>query len=194
MPPRPPIVLLLLALALQGSGCGIFETRTPEEPEQVSSNFVPPTEPSIVFTNMTNAIGDLNSVNYMRSFADSSAFQFDASPVARTRFAALFQTWNREAEQRWFETMKSRLPAGTSPSLTLTIDQQSLGTDSVVVDATYRLQVPHQSASYPTAAQGRAQFALAPDRNRNWSITRWIDLPNSQNDFTWSEMKGEFAQ
>jgi hypothetical protein len=179
-------------------GCGIFETRAPDEPEQASSNFVPPTEPSIVFTNMASALRDLNTVNYMRSFADSStsgsAFFFDASPVARTRFAALFLAWSRELEQQYFENMKSRLPAGTAPSLTLTLDQQSIGSDSVVVEATYHLQVPHQLASVPQIARGKAQFALTADRNRNWVIVRWVDLPNTQNEYTWSELKGEFAQ
>ena len=97
-------------------------------------------------------------------------------------------------EQQYFENLRSRLSSGSVPSLVLSIDQQTIGADSALVEATYQLTVPHQLTSFPQTARGRAQFTLKPDETSNWYITRWIDFPNLQNDFTWSEMKGEFAQ
>lgn len=197
-PVRSLLGVLLFGIVLGGTGCGLFETRTPEEPEQTSSNYQAPTDASIVFENMKSAFQDLNTVNYVKSFADSTTtsldFSFEPSPAGRSRFAALFQVWDRSMEQQYFENLKSRLPAGSVPSLVLSIDRETISVDSTLVEATYQLTVPHQQTSFPQTARGRAQFTLRLDQGGYWYITRWIDLANAQNDFTWSEMKGEFAQ
>ena len=195
----PWLLPAILVLSLLGSSCGIFETRDPEPPSQTSSNFVPPTEPSIVFSNMATAFRDLNSLNYLRSFADSTtngrSFSFEPTPQARSKYGGVFFNWSRESEQRYFENLKSKVPGGSSATLTfdvLTI--QSLQSDSAQYEATYRLNVQHTVANVAKEARGRAQFFLMADRSRNWVILRWVDVTDNAASFTWSDLKGEFGQ
>lgn len=189
----------LLVLVWQFFGCGIFDTRDPESPAQSSASYIPPTEPGIVFTNMMNAFRELNAVNYTRSFADSSTagrhYSFEPTPQARSRYAAVFAGWTRQSEQRFFENAKSRIPSGATASLEfLSLVAQSIPSDSVQYDATYRLMIPHTQSNLPREARGRAIFSMVADRSRNWVIWRWVDIAIAQNDVTWSDLKGEFGQ
>ncbi len=186
-------------LCLCQFACGIFETRSPESPSQTSSNFIPPTEPSIVFSNMINAFRDLNSVNYLRSFADSTtanrSFTFEPTPEAQSRYGSVFLNWTKQSEQQYFENMKSKISSGSTASLEfLTLSAQSIQSDSAQYEATYRLNVPHSQTNIPQQAQGRSQFYMIADKSRNWVIWRWVDVSITQNDFTWSDLKGAFGR
>jgi hypothetical protein len=186
-------------LATAQFACNIFETRTPEPPSQSSSTYIPATEPSLVFQNISNAFRDLNSLNYIKSFADSSTagrgFSFEPTPQAKVKYAGVFLTWSRQSEQQYFENLRSRMATGSTPTLVFqTLSVQSLQSDSAQYEATYTLTAQHTIASVPKQATGKAQFFLLADRSRNWVIWRWVDVPTGSNDFTWSDMKGEFAQ
>jgi hypothetical protein len=186
-------------LVLTQLACNIFETREPEPPTQSSSTFEPATEPSFVFSNMTNAFADLNSVNYLKSFADSSSagrsFSFEPTQQAKIKYGGVFLTWNRQSEQQYFENLRSKIPSGSTATLLFEPPTlQSLQSDSAQYEVTYRLTVPHTVATLPTVATGKAQFLLIADRSRNWVIWRWIDLTTSTSTFSWSDLKGEFGQ
>ncbi len=192
-------VTIFFPFFLVFAGCGIFDTREPDSPSQTSSSYLPPTEPAIVFTNMTNAFRDLNAVNYARAFADSSTanrnYSFEPTPQARLRYGAVFVNWTRQSEQQFFENTKSKVPSGTVPSLEfLTLVAQSIQSDSAQYEATYRLNIPHTQSNIPKEARGRAIFSMVADKSRNWVIWRWVDIAIAQNDFTWSDFKGEFGQ
>ena len=191
-------IFSLITLAALGA-CNIFETRTPESPSQTSANFVPATEPSLVFSNMTNAFRDLNSVNYAKSFADSStagrSFSFEPTPSAKIKYGSLFFSWTKQSEQQYFENLRSKIPSGSTATLVFqSLTVQSLQSDSAQYEATYTLTAPHTVATVPTQATGKSQFFLLADRSRNWVIWRWIDLPTGTNTFAWSDLKGEFGQ
>ncbi len=185
--------------ALTLVACNIFETRTPEPPSQSSSNFVPATDPSIVFSNMTNAFHDLNSVNYVKSFADSSTaghnFSFEPTQEATVKYGGVFLTWNRQSEQQYFENMRSKIPSGSTATLVWeSLTAQSLQSDSAEYEATYSLTAPYTVATLPTQATGKAQFLLIADKSGNWVIWRWIDITTSTSAFSWSDLKGAFGQ
>jgi hypothetical protein len=193
------LLALLLLLASTHIACNLFETRDPEPPSQSSSTFIPATDPSLVFSNMTNAFRDMNSVNYLKSFADSSSagrnFSFEPTQQARIKYGGAFLTWNRQSEQQYFENLRSKIPAGSVATLVFeSLTVQSLQSDSAQYEATYRLNVPHTVATLPTQATGKAQFLLVADRSRNWVIWRWIDLTTSTSTFSWSDLKGAFGQ
>jgi len=196
---KPYGTVLVLIITATQLGCNIFETRDPEAPSQSSSNYIPPTEPSLVFSNMINAFRDMNSVNYLKSFADSStsgrSFGFDPTPQAKLKYGGVFLNWTKQSEQQYFENVRSKIPGGSSASLAFdALTVQSLQSDSAQYEATYRLTVQHSVANIPREAQGRAQFFLLADRSRNWVVWRWIDIPTSTSTFTWSDFKGEFGQ
>lgn len=188
--------LMLVAVA---AGCNIFDTRDPEPPSQSSSSYVPATEPSIVFSNMANAFRDLNSLNYLKSFADSSTsgrgFSFEPTPQAKVKYTGVFLLWNRQSEQQYFDNLRSKITSGSAAVLVFqTLSAQSLQSDSAQYEATYSLTVPHTVAAVPKVVSGKAQFFLLADRSRNWVIWRWIDLPTGTSNAAWSDLKGEFAQ
>jgi hypothetical protein len=193
------LLALGFLLALTQVACNIFETREPESPSQSSSTFVPATDPSLVFSNVTNAFKDLNSVNYIKSFADSSSagrsFSFEPTQQAKIKYGGVFLTWNRQSEQQYFENLRSKIPSGAAATLSFeSLTVQSLQSDSAQYEATYRLTVPHTVATLATVATGKAQFLLIADRSRNWVIWRWIDLTTSTSTFSWSDLKGAFGQ
>lgn len=196
-PKVPHLAGLLLIVVLLG--CNIFETRDPEPPSQSSSSYVPATEPSLVFSNMSNAFRDLNSLNYVKSFADSSTsgrgFSFEPTPQAKVKYTGVFLLWNRQSEQQYFDNMRSRIQSGSTATLVFqSLSVQSLQSDSAQYEATYTLTVPHSVAAVSKAATGKAQFFLLADRSRNWVIWRWVDLPTGTSNAAWSDLKGEFAQ
>jgi hypothetical protein len=186
-------------VAATQSACNIFETRDPEPPSQSGSTFVPATDPSLVFSNLTSAFHDLNSVNYVKSLADSTSagrnFSFEPTQAAKVKYGGVFLTWNRQSEQQYFENLRSKIPTGSGATLSFeSLTVQSLQSDSAQYEATYRLTVPHTVATLPTEATGKAQFFLIADRSRNWVIWRWIDLTTSTSTFSWSDLKGAFGQ
>lgn len=196
---HPRLIIVGFGLAASLIACNIFETRTPEPPSQSSSTFVPATEPSLVFSNMSNAFRDLNSLNYIKSFADSTtagrSFSFEPTPQAKVKYGGVFLFWNRQSEQQYFENLRSKIPSGSTASLVFqTLTAQSIQSDSAQYEATYTLTAPHSVASVPKLATGKAQFLLLADRSRNWVIWRWIDEPTGTSSFTWSDLKGEFGQ
>ena len=148
---------------------------------------------------MSNAFRDLNSLNYMKSFADSStagrSFSFEPTPQAKVKYGGVFLFWNRQSEQQYFENLRSKITSGSTASLVFqTLTAQSIQSDSAQYEATYTLTAPHSVASVPKQATGKAQFLLLADRSRSWVIWRWIDVPTTSSTFTWSDLKGEFGQ
>jgi hypothetical protein len=197
--PRKMIVVIGIMLCLGVVSCNLFETRTPDEPSEQSSNYIPPTTPELVFQNMVNAFHDMNYVNYLNSFADTVSsdfvFTFEPTQQARNRYYDSFNEWTKLSEQKYFTALQSKLQTGASLTLEfLTLTQQGIASDSIQYEATYRLTVPHIQSNIPTQVQGSAQFFLVADRKRNWVIRRWDDFAQNQNDSTWSDLKGLLAQ
>lgn len=189
--------MVLAAVVL--ASCNIFETRTPEAPAQTSSNYSPPINASDVFDNMQNAFSDLNTVNYLKSFSDSTTsgrtYVFEPSPQARSQYIGVFLNWTKQSEQQYFDNMKSKIVTGSAASLTFNLSPTSIQPDSAQYDVDYQLTIPHTQANTPMVFQGRAQFYLIRDPvSSTWSIWRWIDFRDAQNDAGWSDLKGAFAQ
>lgn len=178
--------------------CDLFKTRTPEEPSQVSSNYVPPTDPSLVFQNMVYAFQDMNSVNYVRSFADTmnSAyfFVFEPTATARSNNPGVFVNWTKQSESQYFENIRAKLQSGSIHSLEFSSLTEHTTPDSVQYDATYQLIIsvqPHDTIR----VKGRAQFVLIMDRSGSWAVRYWLDIsPPNSTDSTWSDLKARFAQ
>jgi hypothetical protein len=181
------------------TSCNIFETRNPESPAQTSSNYNPPINASDVFDNMQYAFSDMNTVNYLKSFSDSStsgrAYRFEPSPQARSQYIGVFLNWTRQSEQQYFDNMRSKIAAGSTPSLSFSLNPISIQSDSAQYEADYQLTIPHTQANIPKSFQGQAQFYLIKDPVSSiWTIWRWVDIGEAQNDSTWSDLKGAFAQ
>jgi hypothetical protein len=196
---RQCTTLTLLLASVLFVSCNIFETRTPESPAQTSANYNPPINASDVFDNLQFAFQDLNTVNYLKSFSDSTTagrtFQFDPSPQARSQYVGVFISWTKQSEQQYFDNMRSKIPSGSAASLTFSLSPISIQSDSAQYDAEYQLSIPHTQTNIPKVFQGRSQFFLIKDpTSSTWSIRQWIDFRDAQNDVGWSDLKGAFAQ
>ena len=191
--------MLAVVGALALSSCNIFETRTPESPAQTSSNYNPPINASDVFDNMQYAFSDLNTVNYLKPFSDSGSagrtFDFEPSAQARSQYIGVFLNWTKLSEQQYFDNMRSKIPSGSAPSVSFTLNAVSIQSDSAQYDADYQMTIPHTQANIPKVFQGRGQFFLIRNPvSSTWTIWRWIDFRDAQNDPGWSDLKGAFAQ
>jgi hypothetical protein len=191
-------IIALVLLTAGMLGCSLFDTRDPENPVQSSASYDPPTTVDIVFENIVSSFQDLNSVNYARSFADSSfagrSFLFEPTSQASSQHSGVFASWTKMAEQQYFDNFKVQLQPGAVPVLIITPTSESPGADSAFVEGTYQLSIPHTITGVPQSATGRFQFYLLRDSRQYWVIWRWVDLANQSADFTWSDFKGTFGQ
>lgn len=194
---HPWIMYLWMGGVVLIQGCDLFNTRTPQKPSETGSSFVPPTSPSIVIDNLTNAISELNTENYISCFVDSTfstyRFLFQAAQGTQTAYGALFHDWNISSERTYFNNLRSRIPTGGESALIFTDARfESIQADSAVYTATYTLIVQHTVQGVPQQAQGTLLFLMSLDRNNNWAIYRWIDNKTG-NDFSWSDLKARFS-
>jgi hypothetical protein len=189
---------LSLALALLVSGCGIFETRTPEAPQEGRSDFQPPTSPDIVVQNLVSAIADRDVNNYLACLSDTTfgarSFRFLPSTNAARQYESIFQAWEKNSEQYYFNNLTSQ--SNTSSSSALILSSETLlpqGSDSAYYSANYTLLWPNKVSGNPQQVQGNLQFYLGVDRSSSWSIYRWVDSGIGDS-LTWSDLKARFSQ
>jgi len=178
--------------------CQLFKTREPELPTEVSgrSNWKQPITPDITLENLRNAIYDRNTENYIRCFVDANFsdrnFKFIPTQEAQIQYPEIFRNWNLNDERNYFNNLKSNVPSNGTSDLYLSGSFQSLGTDSAVYYGFYLVSFQHTIKDIPQSAKGNLQFYLAPDRNGNWVIYKWIDV-KIENEFSWSELKAKFT-
>jgi hypothetical protein len=183
-----------LLLAIFFLSCGIFEPRDPEPPEQSSFNFTPATVPSIVLSNLKNAVSQKNVENYIRNFSDSAvtgrAFVFVPSADASGIYPNV-REWTYADERGYFQNLVAK--ADGFSTLSLTAKDSLIGASQATYNLDYLLTFQHtDAATFPTTASGTLQFVLAPDAGNIWSIYHWSDFSNSS-EITWSSFKGKFG-
>jgi len=194
--PRSLNIVMGMALCLNLMSCDLFKTRSPEEPSQHSSNYIPPTDPSIVLQNMVNAFKDGDSFNYGQSFSEAS-FNFAPSSNAKSKYVIDWTAWNKQQEKNYFDKVQTELQNSSQVTLVFTQTSYGIPSDSCDVTTQYQLNVPLKNPGVVKTFKGLAQFQLVRDsKNGNWSIQKWIDSDpgSTASDSTWSDLKGAFAQ
>ncbi|MDH4069289.1 MAG: hypothetical protein OEV30_02580 [Ignavibacteria bacterium] len=188
------IVTVVLLCSLAVWGCGLFEPRDPEAPDQGGLDFVPATVPSVVISNLRNSIAQKNSDNYVRNFSDPAAtgrpFVFTPSVEASSVYPNV-REWTFMNEREYFQNLVAK--ADGFSSLTLTARDSVIGATEASYNYDYVLLFQHtDAATFPTTATGNLQFVLAPDAGNVWTIFSWNDFSTSE-DVTWSAFKGRFG-
>ncbi|RPI00923.1 MAG: hypothetical protein EHM64_16480 [Ignavibacteriae bacterium] len=192
--PRFVLILLVMICCLTVVSCNLFKTRTPAEPSQQSSNYIPPTDASLVLQNMVNAFQDRDVVNYTKSFS-GTLFSFEPATSARTRYGGELLNWDKTKEQQYFENVKNSLQANAIVTLTFTPITSTNFQDSCEIGTAYTLDVPHTKASVTKRFSGQSQFTIVRDPQIGyWYISRWVDIGANSSDSTWSDLKGAFAR
>lgn len=190
-------ILWTVPLTFFAFSCNLFETRDPEPPSQSATEFLPPTLPRDVITNLKSAIAQKSPENYVRSFADTSStgeeFRFIPSSTGNTSFPGVFIDWSRANEDAHFRDLLShKLSQNSFSNLSTVGDSYIPQGDSTVYTATYTLTFDHNVPPFPYFARGRLQFMLKRDRNGFWVITEWTDSQEIDTVITWTHFKGKF--
>ncbi|WP_337864974.1 hypothetical protein [Ignavibacterium sp.] len=193
--PKTLIQILFIIFVLFTSGCDLFNTRDPENPDENRANFQPPKQPSIVIENLKNSFNDKNTQNYILCFVDTlfvnKQFIFLPSSEAASTYAFLTQDWSLDAERRYFNSVISKVPKDFPMTLTFSDENySSLSGDTLIYSANYFINIPH-SSSEPKNYSGNLQFNMIRDDRSDWSIYYWKDT-RSSNLPSWSELKGIF--
>lgn len=194
--PRPLLLVAIVLYGILAGACDLFETRDPEPPTSGSTTFVPPTSPDIVLSNLENAVSEKSTENYIRCLVDTlnseRRFVFFPTASASGRYAATFADWSLQSERAWFAAMKAFAPKDASSSLDLQGSFAIIASDSAIYEGSYEMVYRHGITNVSETVRGTLQFVMHIDRNSVWSITRWTDIPRTD-ETSWSEWKGRFA-
>jgi hypothetical protein len=187
-----------LIAALFLSGCGLFDTRTPENPITAGSNFESPTTPTIVLRNLENALAASNAGDYRRCFSDTSqglpSFSFIPSNQGISAAPATFNSWGIIQEEQYIRNVFAELQDGQHCSVSFNpsnITQPIVG-DSVQFTATYVASFPHTRAGAERDVEGSLQFTLRKSQQNQWYIISWRDFDKDTKP-SWSVVKARFA-
>jgi hypothetical protein len=181
----------LIFFAIVFSACNIFQTRTPQPPQQGQSSFIPATSPDSVIANLENAIEEEVPENYVGCLSDSNFggrdYSFSPSSDVDRR---IFLNWTKTSEYSYFSNVKIHSLNSARPALILSSQNSQplgFGSDSVLFSANYTLLWPN--TNYPEQVRGSLQFYLGRNNGGVWSIYRWVDLKSDTT--TWSDLKAQ---
>jgi len=181
-----------LVFVLNFKGCGIFDTRDPENPETIRSTFLPPTSPEIVIENLSFAIQEKNSNNYTKCLSAES-FQYVPDSKSQLIYGQIFDSWNVLAEKRYLDNLISRTNPNSSSVLFIDNERLTqLTSDSAIFQADYIFVFQHHVVGIPVSAKGNINLTIATDSDDLFYIRRWEDFRQNDSDFTWSEFKANF--
>lgn len=175
------------------SGCGLRDVEAPVDPR---SNFVPPTSPDIVITNIQSAIIERNINNYISCFADSNfssrRFIYTADAASQSQYP-IFRFWSLNNERYYYTSLTSLTPTQSISNLLLSNITFSPSSDTAVFDADYVIRFEHTKQNVPRVFQGKFRFVMAADTRNLWSIHNWTDFKRTDADTTWSVLKANFS-
>lgn len=191
-----PLHILLLAVLV--AGCGLFETREPENPINAGSSFEPPTTPTVVLRNMEAALAATNANDYRKCFSDTSKglppFVFIPSTQGIAAAPTKFNQWGIVQEEEYIRNIFSELQQGgvcTVSFMPSEITAVPIG-DSVQFSASYKVSFPHTRVGAEREAEGLLHFTLRLSRQNEWYITSWQDIVKD-NKPSWSLIKARFV-
>jgi hypothetical protein len=187
---------LLSLLLLILSGCDLFTTRTPEDPEGTTGGWTFPSSPEIVTSNLEVSIGRRSSVDYLRSFisedVDSIFYEFKADPETVSNYPGIFEDWGIKHEQSFIDALFSNLPLDSLSELTLIIrEERPVSGDAWQLSADYELHVGHTRDEAPHYMEGALDFTLVRLTDGGWYISSWSDHRISGY-YCWSDLKARF--
>lgn len=187
------IIFSLLFILIEFNSCGIFETRNPQNPTNTRSNYVPPTTPAYVLTNLASSISDKNSANYMKCLYNG-LYQYIPDSKSQAIYGVIFSNWNINSEKYYLDNLIAQSDQNASSNLFLSGTSISqLSSDSAIASSDYIIVFQHNRANIPKSAIGNFRMTIKTDANSYFYISKWEDFRNNDSDFTWSELKANFS-
>lgn len=190
---RTGIFILVGIAGLMMWSCDLFSTRSTEPPTDSGSGWIPPTQVDQVFINMSQAITELNSDNYLRSFfgPDETQNSFLFIPNPSVVGWPSSEPWGYDEEKITIEYLFSLMSPDVPGYLQFDIGQSNPpygDEDSVWVTKPYSLLVPvtDPNQNIPQDVSGTAHFYLAKTSIGYWAIYRMEDVEGSP---SWTDLK-----
>ncbi len=184
--------MLSAVIIIYAEGCGIFDTRDPEPPENIRSTYIEPTSAEIVIQNLEFSILEKNSENYSKCIS-SQNFQYVPDARSLLLYEQIFQSWNPQAEKHYLDNLI--ISSSQNSSSVLFLDNERLTqitSDSATYQADYVFVFQHNKVNIPKSARGNLYITLASD-NDLFFIRKWEDYRQNDTNFTWSEFKANFS-
>jgi hypothetical protein len=194
-------IFLGILIYIFGFSCKTpFSTREPEKPEdQQRTNWIQPTNPTDVLTNLKNAIQDKNLTNYLNSFTNqpqnSRQFGYKPDNSALIRYPGVWTQWALEHEQTYITNVFHAIPNDSVVSLIYFDIKENPLPDSTVIIFDYELVVGHtrNTDQFPKKVMGNAEFRLSLNTDGFWVIYFWVD-DSFEGSSSWSDLKAAFIQ
>ena len=170
-----------------------LKTREVEPPVVGSSDWVSPTDYTILLGNMEQAVGDRNVQNYLRCFIQDS-FRYVPSTPSYTGNEILWDDWSLQDEQNWFNNVISDLGITSGNQVVFSeVDIQSFSSDSLRYIGDYDLVMNHRDTSLTVRFKGQLEFLMKVNEFNEWEISRWIDYETAI-DSSVSRLKLNYVQ
>ncbi len=186
-------IIILIAVIASVKGCGIFETRTPQQPVTVRSTYVPPTSPDLLITNLQYSIQEKNSDNYSKCISQAP-YLYVPDSRSQQIYGTIFQNWTPVSEKNYLNNLISQTDADATSALFLdNAVTTTITPDSVIYQADYIIVFQHNRANVPKSAIGNLTLTLRANENNLFYINKWEDFRRHDTDFTWSELKANFS-
>ncbi|HRP02322.1 MAG TPA: hypothetical protein PLE30_06710 [Candidatus Kapabacteria bacterium] len=192
------IFILILIIPLLNTSCDIFSTRSPEEPDNSGSTFIPPTEPAIVIQNFESALRNRHLDNYLKCLNNDNSninnkYAFIPSQNISTSFPSLFINWGIEEERRFFNSFKSNIDVDSVPILNW-LERKAIieNPDSAVFESDYNFYINFSDNNIPKQYNGKLRFVMISNLNGLWSISKWYDYNLNKSDtlqYSFSSLK-----
>ncbi len=184
--------ICLVSLVIIGS-CGLFDTRTPENPNDTNLNFPPATTPQILLNNFINSFNQKNATIYQSClFSDGNLFIFFPSYDALAIYSNIFQNWNLASEFNFAKNLFSKFNPEEFPVFNITQNSfANLSTDSSIFIGDYEISIYSRDNSINNLYKGKIQLNLILDKTGTWKIIRWYDYKQVDNFPTISFLKAK---
>lgn len=177
----------LLAL----SSC--LKTREVDPPVVGSSDWVSPTDYTILLENFETSIAQRNVQNFLRCFI-LEGYRFVPSTPTYTGNEILWDNWNIQDEQNWFGNVIADLGLVSGNSISFDeADIQSFSSDSLRYIGDYDMRMNHRDTSLTVRFKGQLEFLMRVNAFNEWEIARWIDYETSL-DSSLSRLKLNYVQ
>jgi hypothetical protein len=180
---------IALAVILLGpSGCGLFETRTPEGGGG-ESEWIPPLTPQQVVENLETALLAGNFGDYTRTFTPEFRFVPDATDVATIAVERpgepVYENWDADVETA---TMQQIYASADGLDLSLVLFEERIEGDTRLLKYEYTLGIVR--AEVETLYQGEAWFRVVQLTGGEWFILTWEDVITDDTETSWGLLKG----
>lgn len=170
-----------------------LKTREVDPPVVGSSDWISPTDYSILLENFETSISQRNVQNYLRCFLADS-LRFLPSTPTYTGNEIIWDNWNIQDEQNWFNNVISDLGITSGNQIVFKeVDLQSFSSDSLRYIGDYDMLMNHRDTSLTVRFRGQLEFLMKVNEFNEWEISRWIDYETSV-DSSLSRLKLNYVQ